>query len=127
MTERVLIIRHASGLVNRARRMAIEKWPLAKLEVHDLSAYGKPPSDFRWDRYAHLLIDDEYLRREGLLWLSELGVPAHGLTALHDVEDDVRVRIHHLHRHDRTSNGDDFLVVATRVTVMRPKRASSGS
>jgi hypothetical protein len=72
MTERVLIIRHASGLVNRARRMAIEKWPLAKLEVHDLSAYGKPPSDFRWDRYAHLLIDDEYLRREGLLWLSEL-------------------------------------------------------
>jgi hypothetical protein len=72
MSERVLIIRHASGLVNRARRMAIEKWPLAKLEVHDLSAYGKPPSDFRWDRYAHVLIDDEYLRREGLLWLSEL-------------------------------------------------------
>jgi hypothetical protein len=72
MTERVLIIRHASGLVNRARRMAIEKWPQAKLEVHDLAAYGKPPSDFRWDRYAHLLIDDEYLRREGLLWLSEL-------------------------------------------------------
>jgi hypothetical protein len=28
--------------------------------------------DFRWDRYAHLLIDDEYLRKEGLLWLSEL-------------------------------------------------------
>lgn len=72
VTERVLIIRHASGLVNRARRMAIEKWPQAKLEVHDLAAYGKPPTDFRWDRYAHLLIDDEYLRREGLLWLSEL-------------------------------------------------------
>jgi hypothetical protein len=72
MTERVLIMRHASGLVNRARRMAIEKWPLAKLEVHDLAAYGKPPADFRWDRYAHLLIDDGYLRREGLLWLSEL-------------------------------------------------------
>lgn len=72
MTERVLIMRHASGLVNRARRLAIEKWPLAKLEVHDLLAYGKPPADFRWDRYAHLLIDDEYLRREGLLWLSEL-------------------------------------------------------
>src|SRR5689334_7796708 len=72
MTERVLIIRHASGLVNRARRVALEKWPQAKLEVHDLAAYGKPPADFRWDRYAHLLIDDEYLRKEGLLWLSEL-------------------------------------------------------
>ncbi len=72
MTERVLIVRHASGLVNRARRMAIEKWPQAKLEVHDLAAYGKPPADFRWDRYAHLLIDDEYLRKEGLLWISEL-------------------------------------------------------
>jgi serine/threonine protein kinase len=72
MTERVLIIRHASGLVNRARRVAIERWPDAKLEVHDLSAYGKPPADFRWDRYSNLLIDDEYLRREGLLWLSEL-------------------------------------------------------
>jgi hypothetical protein len=72
MTERVLIMRHASGLVNRARRVAIEKWPLAKLEVHDLSAYGKPPVDFRWDRYTAMLIDDEYLRREGLLWLSEL-------------------------------------------------------
>src|SRR5262245_23180366 len=72
MTERVLIMRHASGLVNRARRMAIEKWPQARLEVHDLAAYGKPPEDFRWDRYAHMLIDDEYLRREGLLWLSEL-------------------------------------------------------
>jgi len=74
MTERVLIMRHASGLVNRARRVAITKWPSAKLEVHDLAAYGKPPSDFRWDRYAHLLIDDEYLRKEGLLWLSELRV-----------------------------------------------------
>jgi hypothetical protein len=72
MTERVLILRHASGLVNRARRLAIENWPQAKLEVHDLAAYGKPPADFRWDRYVHLLIDDEYLRREGLLWLSEL-------------------------------------------------------
>ncbi len=72
MTERVLIMRHASGLVNRARRLAIVKWPAAKLEVHDLAAYGKPPADFRWDRYAHLLIDDEYLRREGLLWLSDL-------------------------------------------------------
>ncbi len=72
MTERVLIMRHASGLVNRARRLAIEKWPEARLEVHDLAAYGKPPADFRWDRYAHMLIDDEYLRREGLLWLSEL-------------------------------------------------------
>jgi serine/threonine protein kinase len=65
MTERILIMRHASGLVNRARRLAIEKWPQARLEVHDLA-------DFRWDRYAHMLIDDEYLRREGLLWLSEL-------------------------------------------------------
>ena len=65
-------MRHASGLVNRARRVAIEKWPQAKLEVHDLAAYGKPPSDFRWDRYGHLLIDDEYLRKEGLLWISEL-------------------------------------------------------
>jgi hypothetical protein len=74
MTERVLIMRHASGLVNRARRLAITKWPTAKLEVHDLAAYGKPPTDFRWDRYAHLLIDDEYLRKEGLLWLSELRV-----------------------------------------------------
>jgi hypothetical protein len=72
MTERILIMRHASGLVNRARRMAIQNWPAAKLEVHDLAAYGKPPADFRWDRYAQLLIDDEYLRREGLLWLSEL-------------------------------------------------------
>ena len=72
MTERILIMRHASGLVNRARRLAIAKWPSAKLEVHDLAAYGKPPADFRWDRYAHLLIDDEYLRKEGLLWLSEL-------------------------------------------------------
>ncbi len=72
MSERVLIMRHASGLVNRARRVAIEKWPDARLEVHDLAAYGKPPADFRWDRYAHVLIDDEYLRREGLLWLSEL-------------------------------------------------------
>ncbi|HEU5137288.1 MAG TPA: serine/threonine-protein kinase [Steroidobacteraceae bacterium] len=72
MTERVLIMRHASGLVNRARRLAIVKWPTAKLEVHDLAAYGKPPEDFRWDRYAHLLIDDEYLRKEGLLWLSDL-------------------------------------------------------
>jgi hypothetical protein len=71
-TERVLILRHASGLVNRARRLAILNWPTAKLEVHDLAAYGKPPVDFRWDRYAHMLIDDEYLRREGLLWLSEL-------------------------------------------------------
>jgi hypothetical protein len=72
MTERVLIMRHASGLVNRARRLALAKWPTVKLEVHDLAAYGKPPADFRWDRYAHLLIDDEYLRKEGLLWLSEL-------------------------------------------------------
>jgi hypothetical protein len=72
MTERILIMRHASGLVNRARRLAISKWPAAKLEVHDLAAYGKPPADFRWDRYAHLLIDDAYLRKEGLLWLSEL-------------------------------------------------------
>ncbi len=72
MTERVLIMRHASGLVNRARRLAMIKWPAARLEVHDLAAYGKPPADFRWDRYAHLLIDDEYLRKEGLLWLSEL-------------------------------------------------------
>src|SRR6187402_3248210 len=72
MTERILIMRHASGLVNRARRLALTKWPAAKLEVHDLAAYGKPPADFRWDRYAHLLIDDEYLRKEGLLWLSEL-------------------------------------------------------
>jgi len=72
MTQRVLIMRHASGLVNRARRMAIDRWPEARLEVHDLAAYGKPPADFRWDRYAHMLIDDEYLRREGLLWLSEL-------------------------------------------------------
>ena len=67
-------MRHASGLVNRARRVAIAKWPTAKLEVHDLAAYGKPPVDFRWDRYAHVLIDDEYLRREGLLWISELRV-----------------------------------------------------
>jgi serine/threonine protein kinase len=52
--------------------MAIEKWPQARLEVHDLAAYGKPPADFRWDRYAHMLVDDDYLRREGLLWLSEL-------------------------------------------------------
>jgi len=65
-------MRHASGLVNRARRVAIERWPNARLEVHDLAAYGKPPVDFRWDRYAHVLIDDEYLRREGLLWLSEV-------------------------------------------------------
>jgi len=65
-------MRHASGLVNRARRLAITKWPTARLEVHDLAAYGKPPADFRWDRYAHLLIDDEYLRKEGLLWISEL-------------------------------------------------------
>src|SRR3954468_21265319 len=65
-------MRHASGLVNRARRVAVEKWPQAKLEVHDLAAYGKPPADFRWDRYAHLLIDDEYLRKAGLLWISEL-------------------------------------------------------
>jgi hypothetical protein len=72
MTERVLIMRHASGLVNRARRLAMAKWPTVKLEVHDLAAYGKPPADFRWDRYVHLLIDDEYLRKEGLLWLSEL-------------------------------------------------------
>jgi hypothetical protein len=72
MTERILIMRHAGGLVNRARRLAISKWPAAKLEVHDLAAYGKPPADFRWDRYAHLLIDDEYLRKEGLLWLSEI-------------------------------------------------------
>ncbi len=72
MTERILILRHASGIVNRARRLAIERWPAAKLEVHDLAAYGKPPEDFRWDRYAQLLIDDEYLRREGLLWLSDL-------------------------------------------------------
>jgi hypothetical protein len=72
MTERVLILRHASGLVNRARRMAIEKWPESRLEVHDLAAYGKPPADFRWDRYSNVLIDDEYLRREGLLWISEL-------------------------------------------------------
>src|SRR6187399_2087327 len=72
MTERVLIMRHASGLVNRARRLSLAKWPTARLEVHDLAAYGKPPADFRWDRYAHLLIDDEYLRKEGLLWLSEL-------------------------------------------------------
>ena len=72
MSERVLILRHASGLVNRARRLAMAKWPAAKLEVHDLAAYGKPPVDFRWDRYAHVLVDDEYLRREGLLWLSEL-------------------------------------------------------
>ena len=72
MIDRVLILRHASGVVNRARRVAIEKWPEARLEVHDLAAYGKPPADFRWDRYAHMLIDDEYLRREGLLWLSEL-------------------------------------------------------
>ncbi|MEO8064292.1 MAG: serine/threonine-protein kinase [Pseudomonadota bacterium] len=71
-TERVLIMRHASGLVNRARRVAILNWPTAKLEVHDLAAYGKPPVDFRWDRYAHILIDDEYLRKEGLLWISEL-------------------------------------------------------
>src|SRR4051795_13097062 len=74
MTERILIMRHASGLVNRARRLAIAKWPTAKLEVHDLAAYGKPPADFRWDRYAHLLIDDDYLRKEGLLWLSELRI-----------------------------------------------------
>jgi hypothetical protein len=72
MTERVLIMRHASGLVNRARRFAMTNWPGAKLEVHDLAAYGKPPVDFRWDRYATMLIDDEYLRREGLLWISEL-------------------------------------------------------
>src|ERR1700742_1553320 len=72
MSVRILIMRHASGLVNRARRMAIERWPESKLEVHDLAAYGKPPADFRWDRYTYLLIDDEYLRREGLLWLSEL-------------------------------------------------------
>ncbi|HET9864596.1 MAG TPA: protein kinase [Steroidobacteraceae bacterium] len=72
MTERVLILRHASGVVNRARRLAMEKWPEARLEVHDLAAYGKPPADFRWDRYAHMLIDDEYLRREGLLWISEV-------------------------------------------------------
>src|SRR5687767_205456 len=72
MTERILIMRHASGLVNRARRLAIQQWPTARLEVHDLAAYGKPPQDFRWDRYEHLLIDDEYLRKEGLLWLSEL-------------------------------------------------------
>ena len=71
-TERVLIMRHGSGLVNRARRLAILNWPTAKLEVHDLAAYGKPPEDFRWDRYAHMLIDDEYLRKEGLLWISEL-------------------------------------------------------
>jgi serine/threonine protein kinase len=71
-TERILIMRHASGLVNRARRLAILHWPTAKLEVHDLAAYGKPPVDFRWDRYAHMLIDDEYLRKEGLLWISEL-------------------------------------------------------
>jgi serine/threonine protein kinase len=67
-------MRHASGLVNRARRLAMAKWPTARLEVHDLAAYGKPPADFRWDRYAHVLIDDEYLRKEGLLWLSELRI-----------------------------------------------------
>jgi hypothetical protein len=72
VTERVLILRHGSGLVNRARRLAILNWPAAKLEVHDLAAYGKPPVDFRWDRYANVLIDDEYLRKEGLLWISEL-------------------------------------------------------
>ena len=64
MTERVLIMRHASrpgepGAAPRHRPSG----PTAKLEVHDLAAYGKPPADFRWDRYAHLLIDDEYLRK----------------------------------------------------------------
>ena len=34
MIDRVLILRHASGVVNRARRVAIEKWPEARLEVH---------------------------------------------------------------------------------------------
>jgi serine/threonine protein kinase len=58
--------------VNRARRLCLDKFPNARLEVHDLAAYGKPPEDFRWDRYKHLLIDDEYLRKEGLLWISEL-------------------------------------------------------
>jgi hypothetical protein len=76
MSERVLIMRHASGLVNRARRFALSNWPAARLEVHDLAAYGKPPVDFRWDRYSVMLIDDEYLRREGLLWLSELRAKA---------------------------------------------------
>jgi serine/threonine protein kinase len=75
MSERVLILRHASGIVNRARRVAMAKWPSAKLEVHDLAAYGKPPKDFRWDRYIVLLVDDEYLRKEGLLWLAELRSP----------------------------------------------------
>ena len=77
MTERILILRHASGLVNRARRLAIEKWPESRLEVHDLAAYGKPPAEFRWDRYSQVLVDDEYLRREGLLWLSELRTRPH--------------------------------------------------
>jgi serine/threonine protein kinase len=75
MSERVLILRHASGIVNRARRVAMAKWPSAKLEVHDLAAYGKPPKDFRWDRYIVILVDDEYLRKEGLLWLAELRSP----------------------------------------------------
>jgi hypothetical protein len=93
-------MRHASGLVNRARRVAIQNWPTAKLEVHDLAAYGKPPVDFRWDRYAHMLIDDEYLRKEGLLWLSELRskpnfpkivrVPSE--TARHKPPDEIEVK-----------------------------------
>ena len=62
MTERVLIMRHASGLVNRARRMAIEKWPQARLEVHDLAAYGKPPADFRWDRVDRVFDTEAPLR-----------------------------------------------------------------
>jgi serine/threonine protein kinase len=72
LNERVLILRHGTGASTRGRAYAQERWPAAKIHVHDLQRHGKPPENFRWDLISVVLIDDHYCRKEGLLWISEL-------------------------------------------------------
>src|SRR5262245_34722340 len=99
--------------VDNARALGeIEIWraaleaPAGKGELHALLYSQWGPSE--------LLLE--------LLRPAQLGMPPHGLSAFLGVEDDVRVRVHHLELDDRPGNVDHVLHVAVGVAMMRQSR-----
>src|SRR6185436_14728827 len=88
-------------------------------EVEIRSAALHAPADHR---QLHPLLDGGWRPAELLderLARPELGGPANRLAALIDVENDGDVWIHHLNLDNGAGDGDDFLVVAIGVAMMR--------
>ena len=83
-------------------------------EVMLRELYG-PLGDTRYQQYA------AHISETGgqLLRSAELRLPPDSLPAFDDVEDDVRVRIDHLHFDDGSGHRDHLLDITIRVPVMR--------